>query len=291
MNGHQPCWYVLKSGIPAESPLLGRIVQHFQDPGAQYTPEDPSTTVTFPKIEETLKTGFRVDLRTAKDNALRSRLRGLLSFADAVAGEQEYHLEAAAIRERRLTKYGDVFKLLVSVQEVREKLTEMMPEFGSKTFLIVGTLSISGGSSIKNAGKRSTEKKAHGILPVGSAAMAAASGVGGLPRARQAVGDVELEAERKTSSDWSMEGVTVDEEIFAIDCRVISRSWAGCGREVKYRDTMPRFPGGLTMGRETTREDNDEESDDENTQWDISEEGLLLDDLGSLGGHLLGVSE
>ncbi|TAQ86722.1 hypothetical protein B7494_g4953 [Chlorociboria aeruginascens] len=271
MSG-QPIFYILKRRLPAgEGPhLLGRVVQHFQDPGASYTPEKPSEVFELSKILETKETPFLIDAKSTKDDALRSRLFSLLAFNRTSAGEQELHLEAKTVIKRSLTNYKRVFNGMKAVEEVRKELLEMLPR-GGKAYMIVGIMAFDR-ADMKHSGQRSKGRVVKGSAPVAQVA----GGVLGVPLPNNSAGRADLESESARSSDWAVQSSTEDEEVFAIEYRVITRDWGGYGNDLEYRDSIPSFQGGLTYHGEDTDDDDDDEDVDFNDTSHVSDKGLSL---------------
>jgi hypothetical protein len=165
-----------------------------------------------------------------------------------------------------------------SLPEVRAELLDMLPR-GGKVYMIVGTMTFDS-ADIKHSGSRTKNSQADGRVPVLQAA-AAASGIP-IPVSG---GTVEIAGAKADSSDWTVKSSTVDEEVFAVEYRVITRDWGGYGGEPKFRDSIPDFQGGLTYGAGDEEEDDEDEDGAFDEEASVLEEGITSRDAGLFLGR------
>jgi hypothetical protein len=181
----EPTFYLLKRRLPASESahLLGRVVQEYQDPTFDYTPEEPSKSLTPETFNEFLlgvqhEKSAHITSRASQDAKLWARLKGLLLMSSSSAAGGSTEVTSPEITTRRIKRETDYFKALKMVPEVRRKVLEMCP-LGGKVYLIVGTMSIQT-AEFKLTGNRHNNATIAGTLPVGGVASAAAAS-GGVP--------------------------------------------------------------------------------------------------------------
>lgn len=299
--GEKPVFYVLRRRLPSsETPnMLGRFVRHFQDPTAEYTPEEPAKHIDLTNFilkTDDYETGDAenpaLKVKSAKDDKLKSILRGLLSVSFSHAEQREMELDSPCLTTRRLKNFRTVFQTLKAVPEVRRAVLEMLP-VGGKIYLVVGIMTFST-AIVRHEGNKSASNHTEAKLPIGNVVTAA---VGAPPiMGTQKVG-VAVEQSSSTSSDWASRAKVVAEgddaeEIFAVEYRVVTRDWAGLGKEPVYRPWAPAYRGGLTYGRsiDVNRSDEDDE-DDEDEDSAVQKVEILESELSPGGvGHLGGKS-
>jgi hypothetical protein len=74
------------------------------------------------------------------------------------------------------------------------------------------------------------------------------------------------------------------DQVFAVACRVIRRTWRGLGKDVRVGITQPEYTGGVHFGSdESDRSEDEGDSDDETDLCEEDEaalaEGLELGEL------------
>lgn len=163
--------------------------------------------------------------------------------------------ECAAERERRPRS----FATRALSGGVAAKVMEMLRAHG-KDFLAIGIMTLRVGT-IQHTGMRKSEQSAAARIPKA----AAAAGVpvpGG--------GTVELETSRSCAVDWSIGGAVgkegegaPDEEIFAIEYKVLKRDWSRMGRNIKLHTKVPDYKGDTTYAGKGDSDDEDEDDEDD----------------------------
>ena len=289
---YEPAFFLLKRRIPAldSGQLLGRIIQQYQDPSFDYTPESPSESLTAATFQKYLL-GVQHDdtahfkAQASQDEKLWTKIAGLLSFSATSADGGTTEIISPRITTRRLKLETDYFNALKANPEARRKILEMCPVGGKPVYLIVGTMSIQT-ATFKKTGTHRNNTDASSVLPVGAAATAAAASAG-MPISPQAVPNPEIGVQRSNSSDWKMdfsatargENGEADEgaeEVFAISCKAVTRDWQGFGSGLKMKTKRPEYRGGQHFGG-----DDDSGADNESDD-DAELERLAAQDL-SLG--------
>lgn len=129
-----------------------------------------------------------------------------------------------------------------------------------KVFLAIGIMTLRVGT-IQHTGMRKSEQSAAAPIPKAPAA-AGISVPGG--------GTVQLEASRSSAVDWSVGGAVgkegegaPDEEIFAIEYRVLKRDWLRMGKNIKLHTKVPDYKGGTTYAGKGDSDDEDEDDEDD----------------------------
>jgi hypothetical protein len=303
----EPTFFLLKRRLPpSESAnLLGRVIRRYQDPTLDYTPESPSQTLSG------VESGFSQYLVGVQydDSArfvaqgIHGRTRwvgflGVLSSSTATGGSTT--VTSPRIITRRLKLEGEYFNALKSVPAIRRKMLDMCP-VNDKVYLVVGTMSAQTATFNRTA-SQSRVKTISASLPLGFATGAAAMSVGVPlpPGAETLVPDAEAGVAREDAFAWAASfstGAVADdgspledgEEVFAVACKVITRSWKALGKDVKVRAAQPEYRGGQHFGEGEDGSDpddgsGDEAGADEQTEAAIAQ-GLALTDDGPGGAE------
>lgn len=70
------------------------------------------------------------------------------------------------------------------------------------------------------------------------------------------------------------------EEVFAVACRVIKRTWRGWGNDVEVGVTQPEYTGGTHFGSDNESDDSDgEDEDDDEPELGEEDEMKLAEEL------------
>ncbi|OAQ59802.1 hypothetical protein VFPPC_09916 [Pochonia chlamydosporia 170] len=266
---YTPTFFLLKNRMPASesADLLGRVVRRYQDPVFDYTPESPESTLTsdvFARFR--LSPQYDDDARYTGQAALSSnalfQLLTRLSASNTTSNTTA--VVSPRIVTRRLKLESEYFAALKANPAIRRKLLEMCP-VNDKVYLIVGTMSVQEASFERSTLMgRSTNT---GItLPLGLAASAASIATGvPLPGVADAIPDAEAGFERGSvvSSTASFTtSVKEGEEVIAIACRTVTRTWRGFGKDVQMGTRQPEYRGGQHFG-EGSGSDSEFEDEDE----------------------------
>jgi hypothetical protein len=176
-----------------------------------------------------------------------------------------------------------------------------------KVYLVVGTMSVQ--SARFDHSTIQTHERSTGVaLPLAIAASAAAMSFGApLGPCAEVIPDAEAGVSRASSSVSTASFSTAagdgdEEEVFAVACKVISRTWHGLGKDVGVRERQPEYRGGRHFGHHDgirmeadnvgdSDESNDGSEVDEEIEADIARELRMVDEgLGGLGsiGDVLG---
>jgi hypothetical protein len=289
-QSYEPTFFLLKRRLPASesAKILGRVVRRYEDPTLSYTPESPSQCLT----EQTFKTfllGTQFDtdahLKTqaSRKDGLLVALSGLLSVSNSAAHGGSTVVESPCITTRRLKREEDYFNTLKAVPQVRRKLLEMCP-VGDKMYLVVGTMSVQR-ARFNRTDSQSKSIGVSGSLPLGIAASAAALAAGGVVLPLDSLPDPAAETKHSnsthTSTAFSSVAVGDDgdledaEEVFAVACKEITRSWRGLGQDLKLKPRHPEYRGGQHFGQGDDETSDDEDDMDEEIEA-MAAEGLEL---------------
>ncbi|KAK1755542.1 hypothetical protein QBC47DRAFT_380624 [Echria macrotheca] len=298
MSPYEPTFYLLKRRLPASESgnLLGRVIRRYEDPTLDYTPESPSAALT-PDVFSRFVLGpqhddyVRFTAQTSHTNDRWLKFLTKLSSSQSTSGATT--VSAPRITTRRLKLEGEYFAALKATPEVRRRMLEMCPA-GDKVYLVVGTMSVRGGT-FDRATSRTNGRTVGVSLPLAAAAGAAAMAHGVvLPcGAADVVPEAEAGVTRKQTAA-SVEsfrtaagGDDDGDEVFAISCKVITRTWQGLGRDVRVKARQPEYRGGQHFG-ESDESDSESEDEEDEEMEAAAAEGLLLSD-GGIEGRSEGV--
>jgi len=276
----EPIFFYLKRHLPPPdgTNLLGRVISDYRDPTRDSTPICPSSTLTppGPAFEDFLLAPQYIDharLVAQTTCASHRHLAFLARRSASSATDGTTTVTSARITTRRLQHETDYFARLKAVPDVRRQLLTMC-DVGDEVYLVVGTMSLQTGTFHSTTlTRRSTNTGA--IVPLALAASAAAIGVGApLPFAGEVVPDAEASVGRvnttRLTESFSIGGEGEDggEKVFAIACRVVTRTLLGVGKDMRIGGRQPEYTGGRHFGIE----DRDEESDQESMEAELGEE-------------------
>lgn len=280
----EPKFFLIKNRVPApdSANILGRIVEQYLNPTRDYTPDSPSESLTAEVFRRFLL-GAQYDTDTilkaqaARNDGLKAKLSELVSFSTGLAESGATTVESPLIITRRLKLEKDYFETLKAVPQVRRKLLNMC-RVGDKVYLIVGTMSARTAKFEQTA----THTKNASVSGSLSLPLSVAMSVGA-PQL-DTVASPEVGTEHSESSGWSRQfsskavgedGNSGDaEEVFAVACREISRSWRDLGQDVKMKTRGPDYRGGQHFGSDSDSSDEDEPNE--------AEEALAAEELSLL---------
>lgn len=298
---YEPTFFLLKRRLPASESahLLGRVIRRYEDPTLDYTPESPSTTLNLPVSPEPF-TSFLLSpshdhsahFTTQLSHSSSRFLKFISLLSTSATSSATTTVTSPCIITRRLKREQAYFSALKSIPHVRRKILDMCP-VGDKVYLVVGTMSVQSGTfhrTVAQVKDRSTAV----ALPLALAATAAGLGVGGVPigPCAELIPDAEAGVKRADSSasttSFSTVGEDGGEEVFAVACKVIRRSWRGFGGDVGMRWRQPEYRGGQHLGSDDEGSDSEEEASGEESELDEEVEemiaqGLVLSDEGMEG--------
>ena len=239
-------------------------------------PSSPNDSIiSTSEIFTTTESDFQLKVSKSKDSALRSRLYRLLSLDYSSSNLDEIEINTPTLTHRRLTNHKRVFEKLKADPEVKRDLRDMLP-IGRTAYMVVGLVEIDCASI--NRSKQTTKGSENSVtLPVVDVALAAAS----VPVSLGGIGDVEVENETTRSYNSVTTSITEDKEIIAFEYRLIRRSLGGWGRQVVYRDSIPKTKAGLTFG---ASEVDEEDTEDDEDDLEILDLALSVDSTRALSG-------
>lgn len=281
---YEPTFYLLKHRLPASEStnLLGRIIRRYQDPTLDYTPESPSTTLpSFPTFLLPAQHADHARLTAQTTHSASAHFKFLTSFSTTSSTTGTTTVTAPRITTRRLKREADYFAALKAVPEVRRKVLDMCP-VSDKVYLVVGTMSVQAGTFSSTS--LTQRGRGGGVeVPLALAAGAAALGVG-VPLPGGLLGEVlpevdvgvERVGEVRTGAVFSTGGED-GEEVFAVACKVVRRSWMGVGRDVRVGGRQPEYRGGQHFG--AGGEDSDDEWSDGEEELGEEQEAVLAQGL------------
>ncbi|PMD44532.1 hypothetical protein L207DRAFT_509254 [Hyaloscypha variabilis F] len=300
-QSYEPRFFLLKRRLPASESahLLGRVVQRYQDPTVDYTPNSPSESVSA-EIFNSFLLGVQYDTdavlkaQASRNDGVRAKLSGLLSFSTASVSGGSTIVESPCIITRRLKRENNYFEALKAIPEIRREILDMCP-VGQKVYLIVGTMSAQRARFEHNVTQSKTTSVSGSLKPPLSIALSM-----GAPHAN-ALTAPEASSRYSDSSEWAMkfcstaigeDGVSSEgEEVFAVACKEISRGWGGLGHDVKLKPKSLEYRGGQHYGTEEESDASDEDEADEAKEA-LAAQGLNLletEPLGLLDGSWISI--
>ncbi|KAE9378276.1 hypothetical protein N431DRAFT_435432, partial [Stipitochalara longipes BDJ] len=295
-HSYEPKFFLLKRRLPASESahLLGRVVQRYQDPTIDYTPNSPSESVTA-EVFKSFLLGVQYDTdailkaQASRNDGIRAKLSGLLSFATTSVEGGTTTVESPRIITRRLKREKIYFEALKAIPEVRREILDMCP-VGHKVYLIVGTMSAQKAKFEHNVTQSKSTSVSGSLKPPLNVALSV-----GAPHAN-IITAPEASSKYSDSSEWAMKfssnaagedgGSSDAEEVFAVACKEISRGWGGLGHDVKLKIKSPEYRGGQHYGTEEET-DSDREDEADEAKEALAAEGLSLletEPLGVLNG-------
>ena len=276
----EPTYFLLKRRLPASVDLLGRITDSFQDPtGGSYTPEHPSSLIGAEEILETKETKFELNAKSTQHQSRGARLCELLQSQKSTSSDSSLYVDSPQVTSRHLTQYRKVFERLKNVDEIRDELQDVLP-VGGQAYMIVGTMSINNALAERH-GHASRELDMDASLPT-------VDTLTGIPTGTD-ISSVGTSASKKSSNHWTLNSRTDGWETFAVQYRVIKRSWGGFGKRAIFTNREPEYQGNLTYGNNDAtigegygfmeaEEDEDSQDDEADVVAEISEEVISLED-------------
>jgi len=274
---------------PSESAnLLGRVVLSYNDLHHGHTPESPAATLTPTQFARFVDVRHSDDATfTAHASASSSGFLDVFARASAATtATGNVTVTAPRVTTRQLRPQVDYFAALKADPTVRDKLLEMCP-VNDTVYLIVGTMSAQY-ARFERTTLSGRNTNGGVTLPIGALASAAtiAAGVpivtpellgGTIPDLKAGIKRERLEGGTATFiMPPSEEGD--GEQVFAVACRVVKRTWRGLGKEVRVRPRQPEYSGGLHFGSNDSDDSENEDSSDDETEADkiALAEGLEL---------------
>ncbi len=286
-SAYEPTFVFLKQRLgPSQSAnILGRVIHQYQDPTFDSTPDSPGEALSPPGpvfadflLEPQYDYDARVTAQTTTTSSKYLKLLALLSRSSTIAGATT--VTSPRITTRRLGKVPAYFAALKSIPHVRRRLLEMCP-VNKAVYLVVGTMSAQTAAFHRSA---STQHAAGGgvAVPTALAASAAAMAVGvPLPVPGEVLPDVEAGVARVDSAATTAAFRTAPageeeegEEVFAIACKVVKRSFVRLGTDVRVSARRPEFTGAQHFGVD----DDDEEEELGEDEAACLAQGLTLED-------------
>lgn len=250
---------VLKTPLPpsVSANILGRVVQRYDDLLRNYTPESPTTTLTPAQFDHFVVVQHRDDAHfTAQASSTSSAFAGFFARASAsTTSEATATVTGPRVTTRQLQFQTDYLTALKANPAVRRKLLDMCP-VNETVYLVVGTMSARSAKFERwTLAGRNTGGGAK--LPVRAMAGAAALAAG-VPLVTP---DLEAGLERSrlagVTASFIMEDE--DEQVFAVACRVIKRTWRGLGNDLRVGTRQPEYTGGLHFGSDSDSDDSEDE--------------------------------
>ncbi|KAL2135252.1 hypothetical protein VTI74DRAFT_9237 [Chaetomium olivicolor] len=259
-HAYEPTFYLLKHRLPpSESTnLLGRIIRRYQDPTLDYTPDCPSTALSPPEnfSRFLLPAQHSTDAHlTACTTASSSRyLKFLARLFSSGATSASTTIASPRVTTRRLKLERDTLALTQRGKEAGVALPLGMA---------AGVAGLAGGVPLPGVGAEVMPDLEAGV---GRTSSSASMGT------------------FSTSADGDGEG---REEVFAIACKVITRTWKGIGRDVRVRCRQPEYRGGQHFG-DDGRSDSDEEDSEKELELTEEDEAALAEGFEMVDGDFEG---
>ena len=284
-HSYQPKFFLLKRRLPASESahLLGRVVQRYQDPTVDFTPNSPAETLTA-EIFQSFLLGVQYDTdailkaQASRNDGIRTKLSGLVSLSTTSVEGGSTIVESPCIIARRLKREKAYFEALKAIPKVRREVLDMCP-VGHKVYLIVGIMSAQSAKFERKMTQSKSTSVSASLKPPLSVALSV-----GAPHAN-GITAPEASSSFSDSSEWAMKfssaavgeaGSSVEaEEVFAVACKEISCGWGGIGHDVKLKVKSPEYRGGQHYGTEEESDASDEDEADEEKEA-LAAQGLSL---------------
>ncbi|KAF2490677.1 hypothetical protein BU16DRAFT_530324 [Lophium mytilinum] len=264
---------------------LGRIVKHYAEPDASYTPSDPSPFITTPISANALVNTSSV-LSGSNNTSLSAALAKSASVAASKSSSSGTDFTTPEILSVRMQKYDTIFDSMRQNDEVKADLGRMLTPGGKPAFMIVAVL-IWTDASFTDV--RSLESSVSGSVTAPlTATVAATTGVvvpGINPK---------LKGEKGSSTSRKLAGLSLGSHIFALQYKAVRRPAWAIGRSFtpKLEDKGPRvegvkrFAGRLEEESKTEDGPVEVEMDEDLVSWtdvlDEDEGELETEELGEL---------
>ncbi len=289
----EPIFVVLKHRLTAceGANILGRVIHNYQDPTYNYTPASPREALTAPgpAFSDFLlnpQYDYNARLTAHATQSSSHHLKFLTHVTRSTTSEGNTSVISPCVTTRRLKLEADYLSALKSLPDVRRKLLKMCT-FGSPTYLVVGTMSAESASIQRTA--RTQRAGGGGVAVPLALAASAATAVAGvlLPVPGELLPDAEAGVNRANSAVTTAafrigtgEGETAAgrEEVFAIACKVIRRSLASLGVDVRVQEAQPLYEGAQHFGGEEGDDLARREEDLGEEEEALLVEGLELED-------------
>lgn len=254
----------LKTPLPptVSANILGRVVQRYDDLLRNFTPESPTTALTqaqfahFVEVQHVDNAHF-----TAQASSTSKALAGF--SARAVASEATATVTCPRVTTRKLLFHTNYFDALKANPDVRRELLNMCP-VNEMVYLVVGTMSARSAKferSTLACGNTGGGAKLHVGAMAGAATLAPGGPVITPGLLGGVVPDLEVGLERSrlsgVTASFTIDGE--DEQVFAVACRVIKRTWHGLGNDVRVGMRQPEYTGGLHFGSDSDSDNSEDE--------------------------------
>jgi hypothetical protein len=239
--------------------MLGRIVSDFYSPLNKFTPESPTSLLPeliSSSMYSTDENNATLVLNSTKHGSLRACLEGLLSLSTTSSRGEQLSLSSTLVRTWRLANFENVFSELVNTEEVRRKLSEIVP-IGGKAYFVMGVMTCFN-ANVTYAKSSDVGVSGEVNIPVAKIAAAAT----GVPLLIDGEG-LALGIDQSRNKSRDLTATASGEEVFAVEYRVVRRSWAGLGKRVVLRDDNLQTKAGLKFGGSGDEKDEDEEGIDD----------------------------
>lgn len=292
----EPIFVLLKCRESTD--ILGRVIRDYEDPSFNSTPASPrealtATGLAFSDFLLDPQYDYDVRLTAHATQSSSQHLKFLTHVTRSTTSGGTTTVISPRVTTRRLKSGADYFSALKSLPKVRRKLLEMCT-FRSPAYLVVGTMSAASASIQRTTYTQGA--RGGGVAAPLALAASAATAVAGmpLPVPRELLPDAEAGMNRAHSAVTTAAfrigegegeaaaaagGEEEEEEVFAIACKVVRRSLASLGTDVRVQEAQPLYDGAHHFGEE---EGDDlarlEEEDLGEEEEALLAEGLELED-------------
>lgn len=273
----KPTFVLLSQRLPANTlahKFLGRIVENVKYPIFGFRPDDPSPLLTDSPIEVS-DSNASIYHEAVRDDSAKGELNRLFGLSVRASEEEKASLKAKTIVTRLLPQHRDAFRNIV--REHRDSITEFLQENGDVGYMIVGLKTIFSGT-IERAYQKFRQLNANVSLPVGTAVWAASSGALNLGSAVDPKGEIGKDSTAK----WAAFSQLEDEQIFAIQYRIVHLKWGCWGKPRLTPGSVMEFQYGVFGKSEhpaiTLEDDDEDQSGDEEEAALILSDGSLRDE-------------
>ena len=266
----EPHYYLLRERnyYPASfiDTLLGRIVQNYGDPTADYCPPDSTHFEKGTPIYNSLK-DFKIKGLGSSSKGPKIDMEGVLGLECTLKRSYDVQLKGEELRSIRLQQHSELLRTMMEEATVRKVTTAWTKRSlfkGPPVCMVVGLL-LCKESQVSSVEEKSHEIRASGLIPIATGGFAAM----GVPLAAP-MGDVSIGGKHATVARVGMTGGVDEVVIIGLQLRVIRRcTWRN---DVELRRKGPKIREGRQLSG------SDEESD-ESDVGDSDDQGVDLDEV------------
>lgn len=272
----EPHYYLLRERnyLPAScvDTLLGRIVQNYGDPTADFCPPESAHFEKGTLIRNSIR-NFQIKGLGSSSKGPKIDMQGVLGLECTLKRSCEVDLTGEVLTSIRLQQHSELLRTMMQEASVRDQTTSWTNRSlfkGPPVCMVVGLL-LCRESQVSTVEEKSHEIRANGLIPIATGGLAAI----GVPLAAP-LGDINIGGRHATAANVEVTGIIDELVIIGLQLRIVRRcTWHN---DVKLRRKGPRVREGqqLSGSDEEPGESDVEDSDDQGR--DLNEVDIDLGD-------------